>query len=118
MHNELLKFGAVRRTLFEFAANAAWCQRCSSWDRFGERLRELGDVSSDCLRAGSCVAFKGVNGGSVVSGIATAVPSRTRVQVTLDGLACRLRENAAIEGFHCYPRDIPPERAMAAWSDR
>jgi hypothetical protein len=53
-----------------------------------------------------------------VSGIATAVPSRTRVQVTLDGLACRLRENAAIEGFHCYPRDIPPERAMAAWSDR
>jgi hypothetical protein len=45
--------------------------------------------------------------GTVVSGVVTAVPARTRIEVTLDHLACRLRENAAVEGFAGYPRDVP-----------
>jgi hypothetical protein len=46
--------------------------------------------------------------GRVVSGVATSVTGRTVVELTLDHLACRLRETALVEGFAGHPRDLPP----------
>jgi hypothetical protein len=45
--------------------------------------------------------------GSVVTGLISALPSRSVVMVTLDRLACRLRDGAAVEGYPGYPRDLP-----------
>ncbi|HLZ20701.1 MAG TPA: hypothetical protein VKQ30_01075 [Ktedonobacterales bacterium] len=53
--------------------------------------------------------------GTVVSGVVTTVPARTRIEVTLDHLACRLRENAAVEGFPGYPRDVPRADGRGPW---
>ena len=46
--------------------------------------------------------------GRVVSGVVTSVTGRTVVELTLDHLACRLREAALVEGFAGHPRDLPP----------
>jgi len=35
------------------------------------------------------------------------VSARTRIEVTLDHLACRLRERADIEGYPGCPREVP-----------
>jgi hypothetical protein len=44
----------------------------------------------------------------VCSGIITALPTRSVVEITLDQLTCRLREQTAVEGFAGYPQDVPP----------
>jgi hypothetical protein len=53
--------------------------------------------------------------GTVVTGVATAVSARTRIEVTLDHLTCRLRENTAIEGFPGYPCDVPAVDGRGPW---
>ncbi|HET6315889.1 MAG TPA: hypothetical protein VFG86_05485 [Chloroflexota bacterium] len=61
------------------------------------------------LRLGDpLVAVRESFAGTVVSGVVTSVPSRDVLEVTLDRLACRLRERTAVEGFAGYPRDVPP----------
>ncbi len=96
----------------------------SRWDwrrRDSRREAALG-LASRCdaaelyesLRLGDpLVATRESFGGTVVSGTLTALPSRTVVEVTLDQLACRLREQTAVEGFSGYPRDLPPALASA-----
>src|SRR5205085_6279917 len=53
--------------------------------------------------------------GTVVSGTVTAVSARTLIEVTLDHLACRLRHDAAVEGFPGYPRNIPAANGRGPW---
>jgi hypothetical protein len=57
------------------------------------------------------VATRESFGRTVVSGIVSGLPSRTVVEITLDQLACRLREQTAVEGFAGCPRDLPPALA-------
>jgi len=65
------------------------------------------------LRLGDpLVATRESFAGTVVSGIVTALPSRATVEVSLDRLACRLREQTAVEGFPGY-RDLPPAATSA-----
>jgi hypothetical protein len=71
--------------------------RCDAAELY-ERLR-LGDP---------LVAVRESFSGTVVTGVVSAVSGRNRVEVTLDHLACRLRESAAVEGFLGFPRDVPP----------
>jgi hypothetical protein len=62
----------------------------------------------DSLRLGDpLVATRESFGGTVVTGVVTAVQGRTLVEVTLDRLACRLREQTEVEGFPGFPRDLP-----------
>ena len=95
----------------------------SRWDwrhRDSRREAALGLASRcdaaelyDSLRLGDpLVAMRESFGGRVVSGIVTATPSRSVIEITLDQLTCRLREQSAVEGFAGYPRDLPP--ALAA----
>ena len=91
----------------------------SRWDwrrRDSRREAALG-LASRCdaaelyesLRMGDpLVAIRESFGGTVVSGVITALPSRSILEVTLDQLTCRLRERTAVEGFAGYPRDLPP----------
>jgi hypothetical protein len=87
------------------------------WRRKDSRREAALGLASRCdaaelyesLRLGDpLVATRESFGGTVVSGIVTALPSRSVVEVTLDLLACRLREQTAVEGFAGYPRDLPP----------
>ncbi|MBV9172786.1 MAG: hypothetical protein JOZ81_22175 [Chloroflexi bacterium] len=91
----------------------------STWHwRRGDNRREAAlGLASRCdaaelyesLRLGDpLVATRESFGGTVVSGIITALPSRSVVEITLDQLTCRLREQTAVEGFAGYPRDLPP----------
>jgi hypothetical protein len=52
--------------------------------------------------------------GTVVTGVVTGLPTRGVVEITVDQLTCRLRENTAIEGFAGYPRDLPPATQTAS----
>ena len=62
----------------------------------------------ESLRLGDpLVATRESFGGTVVTGVLTAVQGRTLVEVRLDRLACRLREQAEVEGFPGFPRDLP-----------
>jgi hypothetical protein len=70
-------------------------------------LASLAEALGDPL-----VATRECFSGTVVSGLVTAVASRTLFKVTLDQLACRLREGAAIEAS---PRDVPPAGACDPW---
>jgi hypothetical protein len=90
----------------------------ASWDwRMRDNRREAAlGLATRCdaaelyesLRLGDpLVATRESFSGTVVTGIVTAVSARTRIEVTLDYLACRLRENAAVEGCPGYPRDVP-----------
>jgi len=68
----------------------------------------------ESLRLGDpLVATRESFGGSVVSGIITTLPSGSVIEVTLDQLACRLREQTAVEGFAGHPCDLPPALASA-----
>jgi hypothetical protein len=98
----------------------------SSWDwRMRDNRREAAlGLATRCdaaelyesLRLGDpLVATRESFNGTVVSGIVTATPARTRIEVTLDHLACRLRENAAIEGFPGYARDSPAANGRGPW---
>ena len=94
----------------------------SRWDwrrRDSRREAALG-LSSRCdtaelyesLRLGDpLVGTRESFGGTVVTGVVTAVPSRSVVQVKLDQLSCRLREQTAVDGLAGYPRDLPPALA-------
>ncbi|MDQ6669259.1 MAG: hypothetical protein M3069_00575 [Chloroflexota bacterium] len=98
----------------------------TSWDwrrRDNRREAALG-LATRCdaaelyesLRLGDpLVATRESFSGTVVSGVVTAVSARTRIEVTFDHLACRLRENAAIEAFPGYPRDVPPADGRGPW---
>jgi hypothetical protein len=44
--------------------------------------------------------------GTVVTGVVSSQAGKA-VEVTLDRLACRLREQAAIEGYRGFPKDVP-----------
>jgi hypothetical protein len=66
------------------------------------------------LRLGDpLVATRESFGGTVVSGTVSALPARSVVELTLDHLACRLREHAAVEGFPGHPRDLPAAGSTA-----
>src|SRR6266508_4684632 len=68
----------------------------------------------ESLRLGDpLVATRESLGGTVVTGNITALPARTVLEITLDQLACRLREQTAVEGFPGYPRDLPAAAASA-----
>jgi hypothetical protein len=70
----------------------------------------------ESLRLGDpLVATRELLSGTVVTGTITNVSARTRIQVTLDHLACRLRENAAIEGYLGFPRDTPTANGRGPW---
>ncbi|MBV9354156.1 MAG: hypothetical protein JO023_01385, partial [Chloroflexi bacterium] len=52
------------------------------------------------LRLGDpLVAWREAFAGTVVTGTVTALPSRTSLEMDLDGLACRLRDGSTVEGF-------------------
>jgi hypothetical protein len=98
----------------------------TSWDwRMRDNRREAAlGLATRCdaaelyesLRLGDpLVATRASFSGTVVSGVVTAVSARTRIEVTLDYLACRLRENAAIEGSPGYPRDVPTANGRGPW---
>jgi hypothetical protein len=78
--------------------------RCDAAELY-ESLR-LGDPS---------VATRESFSGTVVSGIVTAVSAHTMLEVTLDHLACRLRHDAAVEGFTGYPRNVPTSNGRGPW---
>jgi hypothetical protein len=91
----------------------------TSWDwRMRDNRREAAlGLATRCdaaelwesLRLGDpLVATRASFSGTVVSGVISAVTARTLIEVTLDNLACRLRENADVEGFPGYPRDVLP----------
>jgi len=70
----------------------------------------------DSLRLGDpLVATRESFSGTVVSGVVSAASARGLIEVTLDHLACRLRENAAIEGSPGYPRDVPAGNGRGPW---
>lgn len=92
------------------------------WRRRDSRREAALGLASRCdaaelyesLRLGDpLVATRESFGGTVVSGVVTALPSRSVVVVKLDQLSCRLREQTAIDGFAGYPRDLPPALASA-----
>ena len=98
----------------------------TSWDwRMRDNRREAAlGLATRCdaaelyesLRLGDpLVATRESFSGTVVSGVVTAVSARTRIEVTLDYLACRLRENAAVEGSPGYPRDVPTANGRGPW---
>ena len=67
----------------------------------------------ESLRLGDpLVAARESFAGGVVTGIITTLGSRS-VEVALDHLTCRLREQTAIEGFAGRPRDLPPALSSA-----
>jgi hypothetical protein len=90
----------------------------TSWDwrrRDSRREAALG-LASRCdaaelyesLRLGDpLVAVRESFNGTVVTGIVTAVSGRGVIEITLDRLACRLREQAVIEGYPGFPHDVP-----------
>jgi hypothetical protein len=96
----------------------------SRWDwrrRDSRREAALG-LASRCdaaelyesLRLGDpLVAIRESLGGTVVSGVVIALLSRSVVEVRLDQLSSRLREQTAVDGFAGYPRDLPPALASA-----
>ena len=98
---------------------ARMSDQTSRWDwrrRDNRREAALG-LASRCdaaelyesLRLGDpLMATRESFGGTVCSGIVTALPSRSVIEIALDQLACRLREQTAVEGFAGYPRDLPP----------
>jgi len=98
----------------------------SSWDwrtRDNRREAALG-LATRCdaaelyesLRLGDpFVATRESFSGTVVSGVVTFTSARTLIEVTLDHLACRLRHDAAIEGFPGYPRDVPAANGRGPW---
>ena len=62
----------------------------------------------ESLRLGDpLVALRESFSGTVVSGVLSAMHSRSVVELTLDHLACRLREGTAVEGYPGDPRDLP-----------
>ena len=87
------------------------------WRRRDSRREAALGLASRCdaaelyesLRLGDpLVATRESFGGTVVTGIITALPARSVIEVTLDQLTCRLRERSSVEGFAGYPRDLPP----------
>jgi hypothetical protein len=68
----------------------------------------------ESLRLGDpLVATRESFSGTVVTGVVTAVQGRSLVELTLDHLACRLREQTEVEGFPGFPRDLPPAGSRA-----
>jgi hypothetical protein len=53
------------------------------------------------------VATREAFGGTVTSGLVTAVPAEDRLEVMLDRLACRLRPDTEVEGYPGQPRAVP-----------
>ena len=104
---------------------AAW-----DWRRHDSRREAALGLASRCDAAelweslrlcDPLVAAREAFSGTVVTGVVTAVPSRTSIEVLLDDVVCRLRENTAVEAFAGYPRDLPPTCApnalfAGAWS--
>jgi hypothetical protein len=98
--------------------NARLADPRSNWDwrrRDSRREAALG-LASRCdatelyssLRLGDpLVATRESFAGSVVCGVVSTVAARV-VELTADQLACRLREQAAVEGFPGRPMDLPP----------
>jgi hypothetical protein len=99
-----------------FVARLADATSNLDWRRRDSRREAALGLASRCdatelyssLRLGDpLVATRESFAGSVVCGVVSAVAARV-VEVTADQLACRLREQAAIEGFPGRPMDLPP----------
>jgi hypothetical protein len=93
------------------------------WRRRDSRREAALGLASRCdaaelwasLRLGDpLVAAREAFSGTVVTGVVTAVLSRASVEVLLDDLVCRLRENTAVEAFAGYPQNLPPACAPNA----
>ena len=62
----------------------------------------------ESLRLGDpLIATREAFGGTVVSGLITNVPAQGLLEVTLDRLASRLREDTAVEGYPGRPDQVP-----------
>ena len=99
-----------------FTARLADARSNWDWRRRDSRREAALGLASRCdatelyasLRLGDpLVATRESFAGSVVCGVVTSMVARV-VEVTADQLACRLREQTAIEGFPGRPRDLPP----------
>jgi hypothetical protein len=99
-----------------FTARLADARSNWDWRRRDSRREAALGLASRCdatelyasLRLGDpLVATRESFSGSVVCGVVSAVTARV-VEVTADHLACRLREQTAVEGFPGRPRDLPP----------
>jgi hypothetical protein len=99
-----------------FSARLADAKSSWNWRRRDSRREAALGLASRCdatelyssLRLGDpLVATRESFAGSVVCGVVSAVSARV-VEVTADQLACRLREQAAIEGYPGRPMDLPP----------
>jgi hypothetical protein len=92
-----------------------WRRRDSRWEAaLGLASRCDAAELYESLRLGDpLVATRESFGGTVVSGQIAALPSRSIVEVKLDQLSCRLREQTAVDGFAGCPRDLPPALASA-----
>jgi hypothetical protein len=100
-----------------FVARVSDAKSRWNWRRRDNRREAALGLATRCdaaelyesLRLGDpLVATRESFAGTVVTGTISAQPSRSAVEVLLDRLACRLRENTAIEGFPGDPRDLPP----------
>jgi hypothetical protein len=99
-----------------FAARVADVTSAWDWRRRDNRREAALGLASRCdaaelyqsLRLGDpLIATRESFAGSVVSGRVTALANRA-IEVTLDQLACRLREQTEVEGFADSPRALPP----------
>jgi hypothetical protein len=62
----------------------------------------------ESLRLGDpLIATREAFGGTVVSGLITSVPAQGEIEVTLDRLACRLREDTDVDGYPGRPDQVP-----------
>jgi hypothetical protein len=99
-----------------FTARLADARSNWDWRRRDSRREAALGLASRCdatelyasLRLGDPrVATRESFAGSVVCGVVSAVAGRV-IEVTADLLACRLREQTAVEGFPGRPADLPP----------
>jgi hypothetical protein len=105
-----------RRSWASFLSRLADPKASWDWRRRDSRREAALGLASRCdaaelyesLRLGDpLVAVRESFNGTVVTGIVTAVSGRGVIDITLDRLACRLREQAAIEGYPGLPHDVP-----------
>jgi hypothetical protein len=91
---------------------AAW-----DWRRRDSRREAALGLATRCdaaelwesLRLGDpLVACRESFAGTVITGAVVGLPARGTVEIAVDQLTCRLRENTAVEGFAGYPVDLPP----------
>jgi hypothetical protein len=113
-----------QRSWQTFAAHVSDAKSSWNWRMRDSRREAALGLATRCdaaelyesLRLGDpLIATRESFSGTVVSGIVTAVSARTLIEVTLDHLACRLRHDAAVEGFPGYPRNVLTANGRGPW---